>query len=547
MATSAIRRFSLTAPCACTLALLATGVASASTPLRKHVRGPDFDLDGYADLAISAGDSPIGSPAHSGQVFLWWGGPDGLEIDPGKGELLWQDGPGVAGTSAANDGFGRALAWGDFDGDCYDDLVVGVPGKDIGGATSAGAIHIFYGGSAGLSGAAEATLHRGSIGMDGTYAAHDGFGRELEVGDFNGDDYDDIAVGTKRIIDGLEGAGDVHIIYGSPIGLDPAGTPDDRVLVPGSGGFAGAPSAYDYFGASLAAGDFDCDGRDDLAIAEYDEIGLLVHVIHGGSSGLDGRRGVQLWSDRNVPVGGDWLGGNLATGNFNGDSAADPDGDYVANVCSDLAIGFPGNAVGGVPQQGFVIVMYGHPYDAATPGLDIVDPTPSYFDQTTGAIPPATSPADNHFGASLGIGQLDANSASVFDDLLVSLAPGVVALRGAPGGLTDVGSVRWTRDTPGIPGVHADDRPFGGDIAFGDYDGDGAGNVAITAADDDPAMLGLQNDLTILDLDDTSPPTIVDIDAWLADDFSWQAPESFEYFGLEVTKGRSTWPIWWCG
>ncbi len=42
-------------------------------------------------------------------------------------QSLTQGNDGVAGGSEANDHFGWALAWGDFNGDRYDDVAVGAP------------------------------------------------------------------------------------------------------------------------------------------------------------------------------------------------------------------------------------------------------------------------------------------------------------------------------------------------------------------------------------------------------------------------------------
>ena len=40
---------------------------------------------------------------------------------------------------------------GDFNGDGVDDLVVGVPGEDIGAVADAGVLHVLYGGASGVS------------------------------------------------------------------------------------------------------------------------------------------------------------------------------------------------------------------------------------------------------------------------------------------------------------------------------------------------------------------------------------------------------------
>ena len=49
----------------------------------------------------------------------------------------------VPGVSEPGDLFGWALATGDFDGDGFDDLAVGVPEEDVDGVADAGAVHVF--------------------------------------------------------------------------------------------------------------------------------------------------------------------------------------------------------------------------------------------------------------------------------------------------------------------------------------------------------------------------------------------------------------------
>jgi hypothetical protein len=84
------------------------------------------------------------------------------------------------------------------------------------------------------------------------------------VGDFNDDGYDDLAIGTPGASDaGPSASGSVHIIYGSSTGLTDSG---DQLWNQDTSGIEGAAGASDQFGSSLAVGDFNCDGYDDLAI-----------------------------------------------------------------------------------------------------------------------------------------------------------------------------------------------------------------------------------------------------------------------------------------
>ncbi len=123
--------------------------------------------------------------------------------------------------------------------------------------------------------------------------------------------------------------------------------------------FGGAAEPSDRFGGAIAAGDFDGDGRDDLALgaAAEDILGLrdtgVVHVAYGANRGLIGRTTLlsQQGKVAGKPQAGDFFGASLAVGNFNGDRF------------DDLVVGVPGKDLrrGTRIAAGAVVVIYGSP------------------------------------------------------------------------------------------------------------------------------------------------------------------------------------------
>ncbi len=198
--------------------------------------------------------------------------------------------------------FGRTLAVGDFNGDEADDLVVAHrqsgPG-DVAGAR--GSALILPGGSAGPSATSALRLTSEAVESDGPR----GFGESLATAEFNGDGYDDLAVGAFGL--GAPVAGKVYVYRGSENGIDPFSVQvwdRDVANIPGQAG------DEDGFGILLVAGRFDGDAFADLAIAAikgFDTPALhqgVVHVLFGTAQGLtaEGNIGLQYAPAGSLPL-----------------------------------------------------------------------------------------------------------------------------------------------------------------------------------------------------------------------------------------------------
>jgi hypothetical protein len=203
---------------------------------------------------------------------------------------------GAAGAAESGDRIGGALAIGDFDGDGRGDLAVGASMEDVDGNSivDAGGVSIFYGG-----------LHSGDAFPTGggppaapffdqnethfdSASASDHFGAALATGDFDADGEDDLAIGVPDENLGADAnAGMIHVLYGSTAGLSTTG---DQAFDVDDPEIPGATLPNDFFGLALAAGDFDGDGRDDLAVGAPQSsstggIGGGVFVLYGGLPG----------------------------------------------------------------------------------------------------------------------------------------------------------------------------------------------------------------------------------------------------------------------
>ena len=238
----------------------------------------DFDGDGIGDLAVSApsANTETGG-AGAGEIYLFYGDPDfpslGLDLENPSGEIRVSKIHGGIPYERA----GQALAVGDINADDYDDLIVGAPASVGSGTRQAGTVYVVYGAADLPNRTIELGVSINSSGVTrilGREAA-DVTGWSVASGDVDSDGFDDIIVGsldlgTESPEDiGTSWRGKVRVVYGSP-GLpksvvdlsEPTGSHGETTIL-GIDDFSSQVNG-DQFGRSLAAGDVNGDGFDDI-------------------------------------------------------------------------------------------------------------------------------------------------------------------------------------------------------------------------------------------------------------------------------------------
>ncbi len=443
------------------------------------------------------------------------------------------------------DAFGYALASGDFNGDGYFDVAVGIPGEDyeswdgIITIRDVGAVNVIYNTPHGLDPANHQFWMQDDTGV-GSNEEEDEFGLVLATGDFDRDGYDDLAIGVPNEDIELTGgtvltdSGAVFILYGSSSGLTSTGA---QLLTQDNVGLNNGP--FEYFGFSLAVGAFDTDEHDDLAVGvpyEDDATGKpaagAVAVFYGWDSGFSDDH-TQVWTQSSTTQGFsedyDHFGKVLTAGDFDG------------NGCDDLAIGVPDEDIEGADGAGAVNILYcnvAHP----SQGLSTTNAQVWWQERvTSGGVPHSASEDYDAFGGGLAAGDFDGDG---HDDLLIGIPGEDPEIYAPDAPLYDTGAVEILFGTDVAlstePSIFwaggGTNYQFGQVLAVGDYNLDGyddfaagypaytlngadcVGAVQLFYSSGNPANLLIERPLI-------TPDDIPDI-----------APEAYDYFGYALAR-----------
>jgi disulfide bond formation protein DsbB len=283
-----------------------------------------------------------------GAVHVFSG--SGAGLDTAADAFLSQDSALVEEVAEDGDGFGFALAAANFGQSSHADLAVGVPNESVNGAVGAGAVNVLFGSADGILILNDQLWHQDREGIVDVAEEADAFGISLTAANFGKSTQADLAVGVY--LEGLTGAADlagaVAVLYGGSAGLTSAG---DQLWHQNVSGIADQAELIDFFGWSVAAGNFGKSGQADLGIGvPLESFGGIssagvVHVLYGTSTGLKAA-GDQLWHQNSAGVqgtaaAGDLFGWAVAAANYGKSSRAD----LAVGVLNDIVSTFDAGAV----------------------------------------------------------------------------------------------------------------------------------------------------------------------------------------------------------
>ena len=255
---------------------------------------PDFDGDGLDEVVSLSGHSSGRTQVYTSTTLA----PGGVfPLDPWAGDVWIEGAPFTS------------LAVGDLDGDGLGDLALGAPAW--------GYTYVYSGttlAAGGILDLADADMVFAGTGGSGNT------GYALAIGNFDGDGWDDLAIGSPDWGDTT--AGSVHVFYGYPLAWGSTYTmADAHVSLWGE-------SIGERAGWVLSAiGDLDDDGVEELAITAYrwsSDRGRI-YVVQGSTlSTLGDHQLASAWARIEGPEPYTYLGKDLAgPGDLDGDGTPD--------------------------------------------------------------------------------------------------------------------------------------------------------------------------------------------------------------------------------
>ncbi|MEU0698200.1 FG-GAP and VCBS repeat-containing protein [Streptomyces niveus] len=415
-----------------------------------------------------------------------------------SGLLLAAEGSAVAAPSGMQ---------GDFNGDGYRDLAIAAPLGKISGKSKAGYVAVVYGTKNGLDKSKRTIISQATTGIPGTPETGDYFGDRLTTGDLDGDGYTDLVVGVHaERIGSTDSFGVLTVVWGGASGLKSA----VDISAP-------LPKYRNELGWGLATGDFDGDGRTDLAAVNLaaPELNIFKGPVSrtGKAAGLVG---IDTYSQTGINA------DRIVAGNVNGDGATDllvmgqeESGDAYRTrsvlykgsttglkASSKVAGGYEA-VISDVDKDGYGDIVTGNFMEKSTDepngGLGgaitvtygsaagLSTRTPVRITQDTTGVP-GTAKKGDRFGWSLAAGDTNGDG---YADVAIG-APNeatgskratgtVTVLRGSAKGLTGTGSKSFTQDTAGVPGASEAEDQFGASVELTDSNKDGRAELVAGA------------------------------------------------------------------
>ncbi|MDF1734312.1 MAG: tandem-95 repeat protein [Minwuia sp.] len=448
---------------------------------------PDADFNGSDTISYAIDDGNGGSaeaqvavtvsPVNDAPV-LQFGGTgnqvvDLADVSAGLGGFVIQG-------NDTGDLAGRSIhAAGDVNNDGIEDIVMGIPFADPGGDRSGQAIVVFGNNSGVNVDISDVIAGNGGFAINGARFLDAAGFSVSDLGDLNGDGFDDLLVSSHRTDKNGNYAGSAHVVFGKADGT-PVSLTD---VESGIGGFnINGAAPHNQTGVDLSrAGDVNGDGLEDLFISAHGD--ATNGYLSGASYVVFGRTTLSDIELSDVAAGD---GGFIIRGSNDYDHAGlvlDRAGDVNGDGLDDVIVGAPGADTNGL-NSGAAFVIFGKA-DTAPVQITSIGTTVGGFVIAGGIA------GENAGGEVAGVGDVNGDG---FDDLFVGSSNTTVSVSGNGDGYVVFGKADSSQITLADVAALGQGFLIEGDedaqtgiaaAGIGDINGDGLADLLLGAPGDD--------------------------------------------------------------
>ena len=285
----------------------------------------DVNGDGFDDLLLGAPTTIRSS--EPGSAYVIFGSAGGIPTHIDLEHLRARQGVKLTGLKAEHDTGMNVSIVGDVNHDGFDDFAVAAATLDLQGGgivTMRSYIVLGHGGSFPTTFAMDRVDGANGYIVDGI-PIDEFIGGSLPVsaaGDFNGDGFEDFALGVPTAFNSGGMSGSAFVVFGAAAPYDKS--VDIRVMGPTETWRINGPHNFAGVGNKLASGDINGDGFDDVVMGSQGNTNEPVYVVFGKAAGFDDDLSVASLNGSNgFALTGAHSGSNIAIADLNGDGFDD--------------------------------------------------------------------------------------------------------------------------------------------------------------------------------------------------------------------------------